>query len=189
MVNFANITDAWTKKQKSGSREKTSSHSSSSSLRIKRDSKKVNYQSGGAPPYSEYNQNYQVQSTIPAYSGTGLHPYKESTNSDQKSTFDELMGIDVIKKVMKNDWCKKILRNILLEEYLDGMIGQRINQYQTTTMIQNGGSNGQQVAVNEAVETDWLSEKYFGVELRTILMVILGIIVLKYFFRGNSSFL
>lgn len=198
MVNFANLTDVCQKKHKPylrQSKEKTSSHSSSGSLRaVKREQKKSsdNYYSSQSPnpisqnggnqyytaPLAEYNQNYRLPSTHPAYTGTGLHPYHDSTSSDQKSTFDELMGIDIIKKVMKNNWCKKILRNILLEEYLDGMIQQRMG-INSITVPQTGGNRSDNHPVNES---DWLNEKYFGIELRTILVAILGIIVLKYLF-------
>ena len=210
MSNFARINEAFP-------REKGSSSSSS----IRNQPSKYEYNNINNPFHSsnqevqqsktndylnDFNQNYQIEDNNRYNSNcNNCSHHKQNINHNyyQKDE-NENICINLINQVLQNETCKRILKNILLDEYLDSLIKQRIsgfnnnnrydnqyaNQYANNAIYSKPAYNPS--SNNEIIEgfTNYLqsnglfnfNKTIFGMDVKTIMILILIAIVCLYLY-------
>jgi len=217
MTSFARLNEAF--KHNNEFTKRASSNSSSSSIRLKSGGRRSGHSScssdspgpvgGGTTRIPDFNNDYRVKHpsgdttrtcTQDQYFGqyANDHDYFDNRYSGGESDTqinDYCLGL--INQVLQNGWCKKILRNILLEEYMDGLIKQKIDtfgsgchrssvNYKYAHQSQTDSPMSRLDAVTTDEQTgggpvDFLpSGSIFGLDLRTLSIIGLGILVALY---------
>lgn len=175
--------------------KKKSSHSSSSSLRMKRGkSDSPESSCSSTPSYrlkaTELNNNNVVQNTgyyqncqMPTndYGGYNKpsHDYGAYNNDDE---VDDGYCLSLINQVLQNKWCKKILRNILLEEYMDGFLKEKMDAVNGAPVRRVVVDNKSEVTSYPAQSGGADPDKIWGLDLRTLTILGLGALIAIYLY-------
>ena len=157
MPYFAKLDEAFTDQRES--RRHRGSNSSSSSLRMKRSPMRAENECG------EFNENYRIES-----------PIRESPPKDSECEAPDYC-LSLVNQVLQNNWCKKILRNILLEEYMDNYLQHKIETVNAHANANYREPHTYTCDNQSGGNMDFLpSGQIWGLDLRTL--SILGLVIL-----------
>jgi len=191
-----------------------------SSVPSSQDSPQRLHMRGGS---GDFNENYQIRDTeeyhyqphtsLPHKNGPSLisphtshYPRVEPDYYQERVIPRSLVGSDcegsdyclsLINQVLQNDWCKKILRNILLEEYMDRFLKSKIDSVSNCSgrpvykythddnpnishTYANGYSNSDNSEQSGGIGDLLPSGTIWGLDLRTL--TIIGLVVLGGFY-------
>lgn len=182
MVHFAKFNEAFPT-------ERISSSSSSESIRQHQQQSYHNQ-----PTLNEFNQNYHIKEEV--NNNNISSKYLENTNAHVDNNYPytrdniynrhsvENSCIYLINQVMQNETCKRILRNILLDEYMDNLIKQRANVVpkEINTNIYQPTSQPNKDLIEGFVGGYNTVSTIFGLDIRTLIILFLFIVVCLYFY-------